>query len=344
MKRKLKGLLCTTLAFCMILCTAAMAADAQQTGPSVRVNGQTVDFPDGQPFIDANSRTMIPVRFVTEQLGAEVSWNGKTQTASIEKDGILVDITIGSADLQVTRDGEFSVVPMDTAAVLKDSRTYVPIRFVAEALGAFVDYSDAFRTVCIYSDVLTPDQITMLQALPYTQSDGAVGYEDGKSYYSAEQLSRFYGNCRDSFVRYANAREYLYHIPRGGQYGFEALGLNLRDYTDTNTFYANVVAEAAAEVFRDTDNIHVEFLTDSSCIYQPDDMDGTVCAVRGIVKVRTSVKANKLKADEILWLTRLGFNQLTPDVDMYLPVDVHMTTCAGYRVAVHTIVPLGEAW
>ena len=55
---------------------------------------------------------------------------------------------------------------MDTAAVLKDSRTYVPFRFVAEALGAHVDYSDTYRTVGIYSDVATSEQVTGSLTLP----------------------------------------------------------------------------------------------------------------------------------------------------------------------------------
>ena len=88
MKKKLTSILCVVLALCTLLCTGAMAAELPNSGPTVRVNGQVVSFPDGQPFIDNNGRTMIPVRFVTEQLGATVTWDGKTQTANITKNGI----------------------------------------------------------------------------------------------------------------------------------------------------------------------------------------------------------------------------------------------------------------
>jgi len=127
-----------------------------------------VDFPDAQPYIDKNDRTLIPVRFVAESLGADVSWYGATNTAYCKKNGITVAITIGNKNLKVTKNGKTSTVVMDTEAVNGQSRTYVPIRFVAEALGAYVDYSTLYRTVGIYQDVLTPEQIELLRSYPYT--------------------------------------------------------------------------------------------------------------------------------------------------------------------------------
>ncbi len=129
---------------------------------AVRVNGYLTDFPDAQPFIDKNSRTLIPLRFVTEALGADVSWNQATKTASVEQDGIRCDITIGKADMLVTENGNTSTVTMDTQAVLKDSRTFVPIRYVAEALGAWVGWSDAYKTVEIVKGHLTPEEDELL--------------------------------------------------------------------------------------------------------------------------------------------------------------------------------------
>lgn len=111
----------------------AAAADAT-TAPDVRVNTIKVAFPDAQPYVDNNSRTLIPVRFVTEALGADVSWNGKA--AVIVQDGITVTVPIGSSNITVEQNGTTRTVTMDTAAVIKEQRTFVPIRFVAEALGA----------------------------------------------------------------------------------------------------------------------------------------------------------------------------------------------------------------
>lgn len=158
----------------------------------IYVNGKQVQFPDTQPYVDANNRTLMPVRFVTEQLGADVTWNGATSTASIAKNGIRVDVTIGSKTLKVTKNGNAKTVDMDTEAVNKDSRTMVPIRFVVEALGGFVDYVEQYacqqplaaeeavrgevncRAIMIYNDVLTSDEISKLRTYPYTYTDDMI--------------------------------------------------------------------------------------------------------------------------------------------------------------------------
>ena len=62
---------------------------------SVTVDGRKVVFPDAKPFIDENGRTLIPVRFVTEDLGATVEWNAQDREVYITKDGVYIMIRIG---------------------------------------------------------------------------------------------------------------------------------------------------------------------------------------------------------------------------------------------------------
>ncbi len=323
MIKRLIRTLCIVMALGMLLTMGAFAAEVP-SAPDVRVNGMLVSFPDAGPFIDENSRTMIPVRFVAENLGAQVSWDQATKTASIEKAGVIVEITIGKADLRVIRNGNEETVTMDTAAVLKDSRTYVPIRFVAESLGAYVDYSDTYRTVGIYSDVLTPEQIKALQALPYTQPSVALGYDEAKTRYNAEDMEFFYGTGRESFDTFANAREHLYRI---------------RNLADADTLYKDIVDKAVAAMSCDTEHMTVRFLTDTSCIYQPDDMDRLICTVRGIAEVNLRANPQKLAGEETAFLCRLGFTQLNVGT-MYIPVDAHMNT----EGTLNTIAPAGTAY
>ena len=327
MNKKLISTLCIVMVVGMLLTVGAFAAEVP-AAPDVRVNGTLVTFPDAGPFIDEHNRTMIPVRFVAENLGAQVTWDQKTKTASVEKNGTRVEITIGNADLRVTKNGKTDTVTMDTAAVLKDSRTYVPIRFVAEALGAYVDYSDAYRTVGIYSEVLTQEQIKMLQALPYTQPTAAVGYEDAKQRFDEETVEFFYGTDRNSFGNYANAREHLYRID---------------ETTGTSTFYAEMVKSAVKALACDTDHMMVRFLTDTSCIYQSDSMDLLTCAVRGIAEVQLRVNPLDLTGEETAYLCKLGFTQLNAGT-MYIPVDAHMNTTSGSEGTLNTITPAGTAY
>ncbi len=97
-----------------------------------------------------DNRTFVPVRFVGERLGAEVGWEGDSQTATVTKDGHVIRMPIGSAVF--TLDGEEKA--LDAPAELTPStegnfRTMVPIRFVSEALGYQVEWDQARNLVII---------------------------------------------------------------------------------------------------------------------------------------------------------------------------------------------------
>jgi hypothetical protein len=82
---------------------------------------------DTAPYI-VDGRTMVPLRFASEALGASVNWSSSTRTATIALDGIVLSIVPGQ------------LLPgMDVAAELVDGRVMVPVRYVAEALGAEID-------------------------------------------------------------------------------------------------------------------------------------------------------------------------------------------------------------
>lgn len=81
-----------------------------------------------------------------EAYGCEVGWNAETKTAIVLKDGINVEVPIGAC--YVIKDG--GIIPNDTAAVIKDGRTYLPIRAVLEAFGALVEWDSATQTVMAY--------------------------------------------------------------------------------------------------------------------------------------------------------------------------------------------------
>lgn len=98
------------------------------------VNGKKVNFTDARPFIDLSDRTVVPVRALTEFLGATVDWNEAAQRVTVYKDGTTIVLTIGSRMIEVN--GVES--RMDTFAVTMNDRTYLPIRYVAEALGMTV--------------------------------------------------------------------------------------------------------------------------------------------------------------------------------------------------------------
>ncbi len=103
---------------------------------SISVDGKAVDFPDAKPFVDDNDRTQVPVRAVTEALGASVDWNGAEQLVTISGSGVKILLTIGSDIINVNG----KPTKMDTAAAVIDERTYIPARYVAEAMGYEVKF------------------------------------------------------------------------------------------------------------------------------------------------------------------------------------------------------------
>lgn len=104
---------------------------------TVKVNDKAVMFPDAKPFLDDNGRTQVPVRAVSEMLNAKVDWQQDSATAVITKDnGDTVKIKLNSNVMTINEKS----VQMDTAATLKDDRTFIPVRFVAEALGLTVNW------------------------------------------------------------------------------------------------------------------------------------------------------------------------------------------------------------
>lgn len=102
----------------------------------VNVDNEAVIY-DAAPVI-RNDRTLVPIRIVTETLGGKVDWNGVTKEVTLNIDGKEIKMTIGK-----------TLEKYGVAPVIIDGRTFVPVRFVADELGATVAWDDATKTVTI---------------------------------------------------------------------------------------------------------------------------------------------------------------------------------------------------
>ncbi|KEO81241.1 NlpC/P60 family protein [Tumebacillus flagellatus] len=128
--------------------TAAQAAP--EYGVNVQVNDQLVNFPDAQPFLDDNDRIQVPLRFVSESMGYEVSWKavGDEVKVSIVKGSQTVSVQTGTAIGVVNG----QPVGMDTTSELIGDRTYVPLRFVTESLGGAVNWDGQTSSALLSTD------------------------------------------------------------------------------------------------------------------------------------------------------------------------------------------------
>lgn len=159
--RKIHGIAGLLGLVCFFLLAGASAAWAGED-IKIIVNGNEVAA-DVAPLLK-NDRTMVPIRFVTEPLGAALTWepgaNGTGGRASLLLDGRTVELTIGSKEGVVNR----QVVSMDVAAEVIRGRTFVPLRFAGENLGAAVDWNGAEKKVIVTYRRSAADSNTVVPA------------------------------------------------------------------------------------------------------------------------------------------------------------------------------------
>ncbi len=129
------------------------------------VNNQTPGISmDAAAYIDASSgRTLVPVRYLADALGATTNWDADTQEVNVTTAVYNINMIIGSTTLTVNGESQ----TMDVAPVINNGRTYLPARWVANALGYQVDWNAQYQIVIIwpngtpepdYSNVITQAQ------------------------------------------------------------------------------------------------------------------------------------------------------------------------------------------
>lgn len=105
-----------------------------------------LDYP---PFI-LNNRTMVPLRFISESIGAIVEWDSVVRIVTItieDSSGIKKVLRLSPDSVVASLNGK--PYEMDTPPVIRNGRVYVPIRFILEAFGAKVEWNELDRKVLI---------------------------------------------------------------------------------------------------------------------------------------------------------------------------------------------------
>ncbi len=118
----------------------AEPADTNAGKLYVTVNGIRCEG-DIDPIIE-NGRMLVPLRQVFEKMGAEVTWDDTTKTAVCTLGEISVRVTLNSATAQIGQ----NVYTLDAAPALINGRILVPVRFIAEGLGATVTWRESTKT------------------------------------------------------------------------------------------------------------------------------------------------------------------------------------------------------
>lgn len=107
-----------------------------QNSPTVILNNTILAF-EQNPIID-NDTTMLPVRYLFEEMGAVVDWNGEDSSVSIKLDDNTVKLALGESTAYING----TPTELDTPPALYSGRTLVPLRFISENLGYDVEWDD----------------------------------------------------------------------------------------------------------------------------------------------------------------------------------------------------------
>jgi hypothetical protein len=115
----------------------------------VYVNGERLNLTP----LEHNGRTLVPFRVLSEFLGATVSWEQSTHSITMVKGDTTVTFSLGSTTATVNGETvELQVAP----ELVNDSTTFVPLRFIAEALGADVDYDAETGAITVITTPAAP--------------------------------------------------------------------------------------------------------------------------------------------------------------------------------------------
>ena len=98
---------------------------------------------DVVPFVDANNRTMLPVRYIADLFELETTWDKAIKVATFKAGDVEVKVAIGSNIITVN--GE--PVEMDTVAIIRDGRTFIPLKYLANALKINLAWNDDTKVI-----------------------------------------------------------------------------------------------------------------------------------------------------------------------------------------------------
>ena len=119
-----------------IIVVSSIFSTVFATNAEVQINGEIIDFTDENGNkVNAqivNSRTMVPLRKIFEVLGCEIEWDGETKTVVATKENKEIILQIDNLEAVVTEDGNEKKIRLDTAPIIIENRTMVPLRFIAK--------------------------------------------------------------------------------------------------------------------------------------------------------------------------------------------------------------------
>jgi len=212
--KKLIALICMLV---LTMTTIPFFATYANRQTNITVDGQMVLFPDQQPIMESN-RVLVPVRGVFEHMGFEVTWDSATRVARLESDDIVVLIPAGTTSFFVMPAGatlessQIRTIVPDVPQRMVNNRMLLPLRAVAEAVGATAQWNNANRVAQIVSPatptstpIPTPSPSPIRVDIQYLLGEGRdlesfdnqrfmFGHQTGQAYFGPHERIYTFAN------------------------------------------------------------------------------------------------------------------------------------------------------
>ncbi len=288
--KRLRAFIFTSLLVTAICSTTVFAG----TVINVTLNGDIVKFTDAVPYVDNTGRTMMPVAKMGELLGVEVGWDNSTQTVTLKEGNKLVSLQIGSNILNI--DG--MPTTMDTKAVSKNGRTYVPLSAIAKAFGTEVSWDGATSTISLK-----------------VNSSSMFDWISGKGDYTTEDYSIINQNARNL---YALDGDDFYFV----------------DYKAKEFKRLNVVTEEEEVLLENCNYTQEMYITDEYIFFNYYDdfsrmnKDGT-----GLTKFPYTQEGLQVYGDKIYYYTHPELKLYVTDFEFTSPKEVKQGfVCSDFKI------------
>lgn len=195
----MKKLLSIMVVVVMVHIIMLFPISAENNEIRVCLDATQIEF-DVKPQI-INGRTMVPIRAIFEKMGAVVEWDGNTNSAICTKGDTIVKMTVNSMDMYINN----QLTKMDVCPVVIDGRTLAPTRYVAEAFGANVQWSQKNNMVVIcskdvyaYADYPDIPDLGRCYNIPLLNERTQNGYKVLSYTYSDMSNDDYYGYLYDN--------------------------------------------------------------------------------------------------------------------------------------------------
>lgn len=140
-----------TISFIVIIIISFFASFSAAAQNNLRLYINSEEIISDTPAMIVNDRTMLPMRTISEKLGAVVTWIPESRIIFVAKDTQLIVMQVGNPQMSIQSIGsdDPETVTLDAEPFIYNDRTFVPVRTIAEALQATVDWNAETKSISI---------------------------------------------------------------------------------------------------------------------------------------------------------------------------------------------------